>query len=304
MSRYLDLATMLAEQIAAGELPAGAALPSVRTLASREGTTPATALRAYGELARAGAIVSEPRRTAHVAYHGAIAARALLRGGSPFRLAGSDDPALDLLLSGAAEAIVPVGARGSYRGLSALWSGAADGAALHLRHPSGDYNAPFARGLLAGRRPVLVHLWRREQGLILAPGNPRQVDDVAALDGLRVARRPVGTGTRTLLDRLLLDAGVTPESVVGPQVELHLDVALAVATGEADTGLGLRSAAAALGLDFVPVASEPFEVATTEREAGGVQPLLSLLADPTVRARIEDLGGHDLAGAGEVLELS
>ena len=303
MSRYLDLAAALAQQIASGELSSGAALPSVRELARRESTTPATALRAYGELARAGAIVSEPRRTAHVAYQGALAARALLRGGSPFRLAGSDDPALDILLAGAREAIAPVGARGSYRGLSALWSGAADGAALHLRHPSGEYNAPFARGLLAGRGPVLVHLWRREQGLILPPGNPRQVGDVAAAAGLRVARRPVGTGTRTLLDRLLLEAAITPESVVGPEVELHLDVALAVATGEADVGLGLRSAAAPLGLDFVAVASEPFEVATTESEAGGVAPLLSLLADPTIRARIERLGGHDLSGTGELVEL-
>ena len=68
-------------------------------------------------------------------------------------------------------------------------------------------------------------------------------------------------------------------------------MALAVATGEADAGLGLRSAALPLGLDFVPIASEPFEVATTESEAGGVGPLLSLLADPLVRARIERLGG-------------
>ena len=80
-------------------------------------------------------------------------------------------------------------------------------------------------------------------------------------------------------------------------------MALAVATGEADAGLGLRSAAVPLGLDFVPVASEPFEVATTEGEAGGVAPLLCLLTDPDIRARIERLGGHDLAHAGELIEL-
>ena len=65
------------------------------------------------------------------------------------------------------------------------------------------------------------------------------------------------------MDRLVLDAGGAPEAVVGPEVELHLDVAVAVATGEAETGLGLRSAALAFGLDFVPLVSEPFEVATT-----------------------------------------
>src|SRR4051812_50205056 len=98
--------------------------------------------------------------------------------------------------------------------------------------------------------------------------------------------RPTGTGTRTLLDRLLLDAGVDPDAVSGPTVELHLDVALAVATGEADAGLGLRSAATALGLDFVALSWEPFQVATTREQSGGVQPLLDALAEPTVGERI------------------
>src|SRR4051794_7354546 len=84
--------------------------------------------------------------------------------------------------------------------------------------------------------------------------------------------RPTGTGTRTLLDRLLLDAGVDPDAVSGPTVELHLDVALAVATGEAAAGLGLRSAATALGLDFVPLSWEPFQVATTRAQTGGLAP--------------------------------
>ena len=65
-----------------------------------------------------------------------------------------------------------VGASGSFRGLTALWRNEADGAALHLRHRDGTYNAPFAAALLAGRDPVLVHLWQREQGLVVAPGNP------------------------------------------------------------------------------------------------------------------------------------
>src|SRR3954470_15730418 len=98
--------------------------------------------------------------------------------------------------------------------------------------------------------------------------------------------RPTGTGTRTLLDRLLVDAGVDPDAVSGPTVELHLDVALAVATGEANAGLGLRSAATALGLDFVPFSWEPVQVATTREQSGGVQPLLDAPAEPTVGERI------------------
>jgi molybdate-binding protein len=138
-------------------------------------------------------------------------------------------------------------------GSAALAAGRADGAALHLRHRSGEYNAPFAEGILAGRDPVLVHLWRREQGLIVPAGNPRGIEQIADLARLRVARRALGTGTRTLLDRLLREADIEPHAIVGPVVEVHLDVALAVATDDADVGLELRSAAAQVGLEFVPV---------------------------------------------------
>ena len=116
-------------------------------------------------------------------------------------------------------------------------------------------------------------------------------------------RRPAGTGTRTLLDRLLLDDGIDPDGISGPTVELHLDVALAVATGEADAGLGLRSAATPMGLDFVPISWEPFQVATTREQTGGLAPLLGVLADRATSQRIVALGGYDIGGAGEVVEV-
>jgi molybdate-binding protein len=304
MARYLDLTTKLAARIADGELGPDRPLPSVRELARAEGTSAVTVGRAYRELANVGAIVLEPRRTARVAARGALAARSLLRGTGPFRLAGSDDPALSLLVAANSDAIRPVGASGSYHGLVALWSGDADGATLHLRHRTGAYNAPFVRGMLAGRDAVLVHLWRREQGFIVPAGNPRGVAKPADLAALRVARRPPGTGTRTLLDVTLLAAGLDPDALFGPTVELHLDVALAVATGEADAGLGLRSGATPLGLDFVPLLWEPFQLATTREQAGGVRPLLDGLAEPAIRRRIAELGGYDLDGAGDVVEVS
>jgi molybdate-binding protein len=303
MTRYLDLTAELAARIADGDLAPGTALPSMRELAVTEKLSTGTVSRTYHELAAAGAITLEPRRIARVATHGRLAARALLRGGDPFRLAGSDDPALSLLIAGVSGQVMPVGASGSYRGLAALWSGRADGATLHLRHRSGEYNAPFARGVLSGREPVLVHLWRREQGLIVPASNPRGIERISDLTGLRVARRQTGTGTRTLLDRLLLEAAVDPDAISGPTVQLHLDVALAVATGEADAGLGLRSAATPLELDFVPLSWEPFQVATTRPESGGLQPLLTELADREVASRIAALGGYDLNEAGEVLEI-
>lgn len=301
MSRHDELTRKLATLVIDGELVPGSALPSVRRLATDEQSSPATVQRAYAALARAGVVVLAERRGARVAPGGELAARRLLRAGAAFRLAGSDDPALALLLAEAGDAIVMVGASGSFRGLTALWRNDADGAALHLRHRDGTYNAPFARALLAGRDPVLVHLWRRDQGLIVAAGNPLGLADAADLQDVRVARRPRGTGTRTLLDRLVLEAGGEPTAIAGPEVELHLDVAVAVATGEAEAGLGLRSAALTFGLDFVPLVSEPFEVATTRAQSGGLEPLLRALATPAVRAQVEALGGYDLGRAGEVL---
>ena len=190
MARYHDLTAKLAARIAEGDLAPGVALPSVRELAAAEKMTASTVARSYRELADGGAIVVEPRRAARVRAGGALAARAILRQGAMFRLAGSDDPALSLLIADVQEAVAPVGASGSYRGLAALWSGRADGASLHLRHRSGEYNTPFARGVLAGRDPVLVHLWRREQGLLVPPGNPRGVESIRDLAELRLVRRP------------------------------------------------------------------------------------------------------------------
>ena len=113
------------------------------------------------------------------------------------------------------EASTPVGAAAASTGCRALVRRRRR-RAIHLRHRNGEYNAPFARGILAGRNPVLVHLWRREQGLLVPPGNPRGVDRSATSPRLRVARRPSGTGTRMLLDRLLLDAGLEPQAISGP----------------------------------------------------------------------------------------
>jgi molybdate-binding protein len=107
---------------------------------------------------------------------------------------------------------------------------------------------------------VVVHLWRREQGLLTPPGNPDRICGPADVRRLRIARRRFGTGTRVLLDRLLAQSGITPEQVSGPEAGSHLEVAMTVAAGQADTGLGVRAAATAMGLDFIPAAWEEFDL--------------------------------------------
>ncbi|MDT7581638.1 MAG: putative molybdopterin biosynthesis protein, partial [Pseudonocardiales bacterium] len=230
MTGYRQIGEELARRVLAGDLVPGDELPGIRELGRQWSTTPSTAARAQRALAEAGLIEVADRRRALVAADAPFAARRFLHGQVVLRLAGSDDPALDLVVRGLGRTVVPVPADGSAAGLRAVAQGRADAAAVHLLHHSGLYNAPFARALLRGRRPHLVHLWRREQGLLVAPDRtgPTSIHELA---GRRVARRAPGTGTRVLLDRLLLDAGLDPDALRGPEFGSHLEVALAVAAG-------------------------------------------------------------------------
>jgi molybdate-binding protein len=303
MARYIEIASHLAQRIRSGDLPPGTDLPAVRAYSAELGATSSTIVRAYRHLADAGIITVADRRRARVATGGAIAAARLLEADRIFRLAGSDDPALQILLDHAKPAIVPVGARGSFQALRALARGTADGAAIHLRHRNGDYNTPFAHALLHNDKPHLLHLWRREQGLLVPQGNPRDLHSAADLTGLLVARREQGAGTRILLDQLLIAENIQPHHINGPELHSHLEIALAVATGVADAGLGIRAHTVELGLDFVPLTWESYDIALRESALGAVQPLLTATRDEAVQASINRLGGYDLTDAGTIRPL-
>lgn len=300
MSRYLDVGTEIAQRVRSGQLPPGTELPAIREAAHDHNATPATIGRAYRYLADGGVITIADRRRARVTTDGPIAAARLLEADRVFRLAGSDDPALQVVLDHVGPAVAPVGTRGSFQGLRALARGTADGAAIHLRHVSGAYNAPFAAALLRHRRPRLLRLWRREQGIIVAPGNPHAVTSPADLAKLRVAKREIGAGTRVLLDQELADAGIAPHEVHGPELHSHLEIALAIAAGIADAGIGLRSAADDLDLHFIPLTWEHFDIALGADALGAARPLITALRTSSVLDAITELGGYDTTPAGTV----
>jgi molybdate-binding protein len=218
------------------------------------------------------------------------------------RLAGSDDPALDVLVRAAGEsATVVEGPRGSVNGIVQLARGAADAAALHLLDvASGRWNDALARGALGGEPVLLVHLWRREQGLVLAPGNPLGIRGVGDLDGRRIAWRPPGTGSRLLLENLMRRAGHEPHPELGEPAESHLAVAASVATGAADAGLAVRVVAESAGLEWVPVVSEPFELALASASKSAATRLLDLLASAPMQRRLAAMPGYDLSMSGEL----
>ena len=296
-----SLAAHLAQEIAAGRWAEGESMPGVRRLARQVGCSVGTAARAYTALREAGVLSGSPRSRFVIADGGAV--RAARWRGDPgvLRMGGSDDPALDLLLRAVGDAVSVVpGPRGSVNGIVSLARGAADAATVHLLDvASGRWNDPIARGALGGAPVELVHLWRREQGLVVASGNPHGIAGVADLDAQRIAWRPPGTGSRLLLERLMLAAGCAPRPELGEPVESHLAVAAAVATGAADAGLAVRAVAESAGLGWVPVMSEPFELALDPAAKLAAEPLLATLAETTVQARLAAMPGYDLSRSGE-----
>jgi molybdate-binding protein len=303
VTRYRDICTELAGQVVSGDLTPGTELAGVRDLALRFDTTASTISRAERALAEAGVIVVTERRRARIAPGARLAARRFLHGETVLRLAGSDDPALDIVVRTLGRAIQPVGAEGSSAGLRAVRQGRADAAAVHLLHHTGEYNGPFARGLLRGMGPHSIHLWRREQGLLTPPGNPEGLRSVTDLLGCRVAKRHTGTGTRTLLDRLIRDSGADPDALRGPEVGSHLEAALAVASGVVDAAVGVRSAARDLELHFVPLTWEDYDVVLGVDALDAAAPLVGALHSPQVRAAVEALRGYDTTHSGRVREL-
>jgi putative molybdopterin biosynthesis protein len=188
---------------------------------------------------------------------------------------------------------------GSLGGLVALRDGLCHIAGSHLLDPAtGEYTLPYLDRILGGQDVSVVRLVHRDQGLMVAAGNPlglKGLDDLAR-PGLRYVNRQRGAGTRVLLDHELRQRGISPDAIEGyPREEpTHLAVAAAVAAGRADAGLGILAAARAFGLDFLPVTREPYDLVAGAQEADSprLAPLWALLRSDRFRTAVQDLGGY------------
>lgn len=266
-------------------------------------------------LVRADGLLRIPRFSEGL-HAGATARVELLRGLDEIEATivaiGSHDLALDLLAGhlrrhggGARLSSANVGSLG---GLIALKRGDAHLAGVHLLdEETGEYNRPFVRRHLPDHDVLLVHLARRQQGLILPPGNPRGIGDLADLarPGLRFVNRQKGSGTRILLDYHLKRRAIDPAAIAGYEREelTHMAVAAAVLSGAADVGLGIKAAAAALGLDFVPLMEERYDLAVPRRhwESDLLAPLRAALISPEYRTAVAALGGYDVSAMGDLM---
>ncbi|MBU2518246.1 MAG: molybdopterin biosynthesis protein [Proteobacteria bacterium] len=196
---------------------------------------------------------------------------------------------------------------GSLAGLMAIKSGRCHLGGTHLLDPdTGEYNVSYLRRYLKGVPVRLVTLALRQQGLMVKPGNPKGIKTLADLgrQDVVLVNRQAGSGTRVLLDYHLKKLGLDPGEVRGYDQEeyTHMAVAVQVLAGGADVGLGILAAAKALGLEFIPVMEERYDLCIPQAhwDDHRVAALRQVLAAPEFREQVKSLGGYDVTPMGTI----
>jgi excisionase family DNA binding protein len=226
-------------------------------------------------------------------------------------LAGSNDPLLDRAISlfnnQSQTPLAVFGNLGSMGGLRALRQNLCHIASSHLlQEDEQEYNFEYAFQEL-DLIPAVVNFCRREQGILVAAGNPKKISGVPdlAAPGLRIVNRPLGTGTRLLLDREFKKAGIDGEKIdgYGDEVHRHLDVGLEIVAGRADAGPGIGAVAGLLNIGFVPIRWERFDLMILKDRFfdEGIQQFLSLLHEAQFRHMAELLNGYDINMSGNMV---
>lgn len=226
-------------------------------------------------------------------------------------ITGSNDPLLDgaigLFNRQHADQVVVFGNLGSLGGLRALRQNLCHMASSHLLQDNeSDYNFEFATRELE-RMPAVINFCRREQGLLVQKGNPMGIRGTAdlATPGLRIINRPLGTGTRLLLDRELKKEGINGSGIKGydREVSRHLEVGLEILSGRADAGPAIRAVAGLLDLDFIPLRWERFDLLVKKERFfdEGIQRFLSLFHEKPFKDIAETMSGYDVRKSGQMV---
>lgn len=228
---------------------------------------------------------------------------------------GSQDDLLEWALRESGSSLASLN-EGTMRGIERLQRGEVVATAVHFHRiddPDGetdngaiDPNVAAVCALSGLHDTVLIGIARREQGLLLAPGNPKNLRSLTEVlaTGATLATRQPGAGAQLLLEVLLQRAGATlkdlkrlePPCLTGP------DLAAAIRSGSADCGIATRAAAKAAGLDFITLTWESFDLLSRQRSyfRPAMQALIRFLADRRVALRAGELTGYDLAPAGQI----
>ncbi|MGD8292950.1 MAG: helix-turn-helix transcriptional regulator, partial [Desulfobacterales bacterium] len=226
-------------------------------------------------------------------------------------ITGSNDPLLDRTISlfngHYPEQLAVFGNLGSMGGLSALRNNLCHIASSHLlQEDESEYNFDFAFKEL-DQMPAIVNFCRREQGILVGKGNPKKISSIADLAqaGITMVNRSLSTGTRLLLDKELKKANIKGEKIKGytHEVSRHLDVGLEVLAGRADAGPGIRAVASLLGIDFIPLRWERFDlmISKTRFFDEGIQRFLGLLHDKQFQEMAIRMEGYDVDLGGKMV---
>jgi len=227
-------------------------------------------------------------------------------------IVGSHDNSLDVLAdelkAAHGELTLSSSHVGSMGGLMAIKRGVCHLAGTHLLDTGdGSYNVSYLKKYLPDTAIKLIHLVRRDQGLILKRGNPKGIKGIEDLGRKDVTfiNRQVGSGTRILLDYKLKQMGIKAAAINGYQNEefTHMAVAVSVLSGAEDAGLGIYAAAKALNLEFIPVVTEQYDLAIPLEhfDTQPIQILLEIINSRTFKQRVEALGGYNTQNTGEII---
>jgi putative molybdopterin biosynthesis protein len=228
--------------------------------------------------------------------------------------AGSDDPSLgilrDLYSSRRTPASLFLATVGSSAGLTSLRDGVVDFALAHLLDAeTGEYNLPFIQKTIPSGVAV-VPLFHRELGLLLRPGNPLGLRTLADLTraSVRMINRQQGSGTRHYIDQEFSKLGIAAKEIKGydDSVTTHLEVGLKILRQEADAGVASQATARMLGLDFVSLTQERFDILIPKGRffSPGIKTLLEIVGSREFRTRVEAMGGYDTSESGRVIAQS
>jgi putative molybdopterin biosynthesis protein len=197
---------------------------------------------------------------------------------------------------------------GSMGGLIALRRGEAHMAPIHLLdEETGIYNESYIRKLLPGMKIALVKGVKRIQGMMVKGGNPKNITGFKDFtrEDVQFVNRQNGAGTRILVDYMLKKEGVDPASVNGYEREMttHMAVAASVSSGSADVGVGVLSAAKAMGLDFIPIGEEDYDFAILSKylELDMFKQFINIIKSEDFKDILLDLGGYGTEGIGEII---
>ena len=225
---------------------------------------------------------------------------------------GSNDPILDILHTYMRnlypEFYIFTANTGSTDGLKALNKGYTDIAWSHLFDPkTNEYNVPFLPNYVPNIKPVVVNLFCRDMGFLVAAKNPLGIhgfEDLARKE-VRFINRQKGAGTRVLLDYYLKKLRIPPSEIKGYEKEVytHLEIGISVLSKESDVGIGTIAVSKFFGLSFIPITTENFDMVLDQSTffEKGVQAFVEVLNSDGFRKRISKLGNYDFKNSGKIL---